>query len=49
MLPKGQNKEVIGLMNDESGGQISYLTGNKDGDKKVEGIKKCFIKRKHKF
>ena len=49
MLPKGQNKEVIGLMKDKLGGQISYLTGNKDGDKKVEGIKKFFVKRKHKF
>ena len=60
-LPKGKNKNVIGLMRDELGGQImkefvrlrtktySYLKDNTDEDKKAKGTKKCVIKRKLKF
>ena len=58
---KGKNKNIIGLMKDESGGKImkelfglktktySYLKDNNDDDKKVKGTKKCVIKRKLKF
>ena len=60
-LPKGKNKIVIGLMNDELGGQImkelfglrsktySYLKDYNDEDKKAKVTKKCVIKRKLKF
>ena len=51
-LPKGKNKNVIGLMKDELGGKImkefaalrakpfSYLTDNNDEDKKSKSTKK---------
>ena len=60
-VPKGRNKKLIGLMEDELGGQIltgfvglraktySYLREKHDEDKKVKGTKKCVIKRKLKF
>ena len=60
-VPKGRNKKLIGLMEDELGGQIlrefvglraktySYLSEKHDEDKKVKGTKKCVIKRKLKF
>ena len=50
-MPKGKNKKVIGLIKDESGGQImkefarlrakaySYLTDNKDKNKKANDTK----------
>ena len=56
-LPKGKNKKVIGLMNDELGGKImiefaalrpktcSYLMDDGSSDKKAEGTKKCVIKK----
>ena len=52
---KEKNEKVIGLMNDELGGQImkefvgiraktySYLQDNNDIDKKAKGTKKCVI------
>ena len=55
-LPKGKNKNVIGLMKDELRGQImkefvgltaktySYLKDNYDEDKKAKDTKKCVIK-----
>ena len=60
-LPKGKNKNVIGLMRDELGGKImtkfvglraktySYLIDQSSEDKKSKGTKKCVIKRKLKF
>ena len=60
-LPKGKNKNVIGLMRDELGGKImtkffglraktySYLIDQSSEDKKAKGTKKCVIKRKLKF
>ena len=60
-LPKGKNKNVIGLMKDELGGKImtecvalrpktnSYLTDDGGSDKKAKGTKKCVIKRRLKF
>ena len=56
-LPKRKNKNVIGRMKDELGGQImknivwlrgksySYLNDNNDEDKKANGTKKCVMKR----
>ena len=55
-LPKGMNKKVIGMMNDELGGKTmkkfiglrhkcySYLTDDGKIDKKAKGTKKCVIK-----
>ena len=60
-LPTGKNKNVIGFMKDESGGQImkkivgliaktySYLKDNNDEDKRAKGTKKCAIKRNLQF
>ena len=58
-LPKGKTKQVIGLINDELGGQImkelkavktySCLKDNNDEDKKANATKKFVIKRKLKF
>ena len=60
-LPKGKNKKVIGLMNDELGGKImtefavlrpktySYLMDIGRNDKNAKGTKKCVIKRRLKF
>ena len=60
-LPKGKNKKVIELMEDELGGKImkefvalipktySYLTDDCKEDKKAKGTKKCVIKRRLKF
>ena len=60
-LPKGKNKNVIGLMKDELGGMIikkifgrraktcSNLIDDGSEDKKENGTKKCIIKRKLKF
>ena len=60
-MPIGKNKNVIGLMKEELGGQImkkfvglkaktnSYLKDNNDEDKKAKGTKRCVIKRKLKF
>ena len=57
----GKNKKVIGLMNDELGGEIitefvtlrpktySYLTDDSKEDKKAKGTKKCVIKKMIKF
>ena len=60
-LPRGKNKNVIGLMKDELGREIimefialrpktySYLTDNDKIDKKAKGTKKCIIKKMIKF
>ena len=60
-MPKGENKKVIGLMEDELGGEIlkefvglrakpyRYLKNNNNEDKKAKDTKKCAIKRKLKF
>ena len=57
----GKNKNVIGLMKNELGGQIitefvtlrpktySYLTDDSKEDKKAKGTKKCVIKKMIKF
>ena len=59
-LPKGKDKKVIGLMQDELGGKImtkfvglkgktySYLIDDSSKDKKAKDTKKCAIKRKRK-
>ena len=58
-LPKEKNKKVIGLLEDELGGQImkelvglraktyTYLKENKDEDKKSKGYKKVCHKKKN--
>ena len=60
-LPKGKNKKIIGLMEDELDGEImkefvalkvktyNYLKDNNDEDKKAKGTEKSVIKRKLKF
>ena len=57
-LPKGRNKNVVGLLKDELGRKfmkkfvgLRAKTCNSDGseDKKAKGTKKCAIKRKLKF
>ena len=60
-LPIGKNKKVIGLMEDELGGEIimefialrpktySYLTDNDEIDEKAKGTKKCVIKKMIRF
>ena len=60
-LPKGKNKNVIGVTKDELGGKImkefvglrakaqSCLIDDGSEDKKAKGTKKCVIKRKLKF
>ena len=60
-LPIGKNKNVVGLMKDELGGEIimefialrpktySYLTDNGKIDKKAKGTKKCVIKKMIRF
>ena len=60
-LPKGKNKNVIGLMKDELGGRFitefvalkpktySYLADDCKEDKKAKGTQKCVIKRMIKY
>ena len=60
-LSRGMNKKVLGVMKDELGGKImkefiglrpkcySNLTDDGDIDKKVEGAKKCVIKKEIMF
>ena len=60
-LPSGKNKNVVGLMKDELGGNTmteflglrpetySYLMDDGNSDKKAKGTKKCVIKRVLKF
>ena len=59
-MPKGKNKKVVGLMNDELGKIMaklvglraktySYLIDDGSEDEKPKGIKKCVIKIKLKF
>ena len=60
-LPKVKNKKVIGLIQDELGGEgmkefvglrakaYSYLKDNNDEDKKAKGTKTCVKKRTLKF
>ena len=59
-MPKGKNKKVVGLMNDELGKIMakfvglraktySYLIDDGSEDEKAKGIKKCVIKIKLKF
>ena len=60
-LPKGKNKEVIGLMKDELGRKImtkvvglgaktySYLVDDGSENEKAKGAKKCLIKKQLKF
>ena len=57
LLPKGKNKNVIGLKKDELDGKIrtkfvrlranifSYLIDDGSEDKKAKGTKKCVIKK----
>ena len=59
-LPKGKNRNVVGLMKDESGGKFiinffrlraktySHLIVDSSEDKKAKGAKVCVIKRKLK-
>ena len=60
-LPKGKNKKVIGLMNNELGGQImkkfvgsraqtySYLINDSSENKKAKCPEKCVIKKQLKY
>ena len=60
-LPKVKNKKVIGLIQDELGGEgmkefvglrakaYSYLKGSNDEDKKAKGTKTCVKKTTRKF
>ena len=60
-LPMEKNKEIIGLMKDELGGEIitefvtlrpktySYLTDDSKEGKKAKGTKQCVIKKMIKF
>ena len=61
LLPKGKNKNVIGLMRNELGGKImtkfvgliaktySYFIDDSSEVNKAKGTKKCVIERKIKF
>ena len=56
-MPKGKNKEVIGLMKNELGEKFVglraktciYLKDDGIEDKKVKGTKMCVIRRKRQF